>query len=165
MRGKDNINVAGQQSEQAPSVDIIEPSQIVTLAEAIEIMEIDLVEGGIQDNEVVGQKMCLYEAADPEDFSFFQVSVTQTAFMPQEQIDSGNMPESIYHLTKDNFEETADPVAGIGDDAFIDTPGLHLWYRGYYVVIGLGNSDDPENIERLKAVGQKAVDNLDRLSD
>jgi hypothetical protein len=158
-------NQAEQPQDQGPyaAADVIEPDQIVTLGEAMEIMGVDLAEGDKTDNEIVGQKLCTYESPDPDSFSFFEVTVTQTAFLPQEQIDNGISPEGIYMMTKDNFVDTLEPVTGIGDDAFIDTPGLHLWYRGYYVVIGLGNSDDPANIERLKQAGQIAVNNLDAI--
>lgn len=80
-----------------------------------------------------------------------------------EQVENGITPEDIYRFTKDNFEETLEQAEGIGDDAFIDTLGFHMLYRGYYVVILLGNSDDPSNIERLKTAGQKAAANLDAL--
>lgn len=150
---------------EQPAAAIIEPEQIVTLQEASAIMGMDLKMGERTDNEVVGQKLCVYDAADPEDFTSFQVSVNQLAYLPPEQVEYGNAPENIYKTTKDNFADTLEPVAGIGDDAFIDTPGLHLLYRGYYVVIALGNSDDPVNIERLKDAGQKAVANLDALLD
>lgn len=147
------------------SADIIEPEQIITLEEASGIMGMGLVMGVKTDNEVVGQKLCEYETADPEEYTSFQISVNQLAFMPLEQVENGITPDDIYLFTKDDFSDTLELVSGIGDDAFIDTPGLHLLYRGYYVLIALGNSDDPVNIERLKTAGQKAVANLDALLD
>jgi len=160
--GPGHTDTAEQDGTQ-PAGDIIEPEQIVTLEEASGIMGVDLVMGVKTDSEVIGQKLCEYETADPEEFTSFQVSVNQLSFLPPEQVENGISPEDIYLFTKDNFAETLAPMTGIGDDAFIDTPGLHMLYRGYYVVIALGNSDDPANIERLKAAGQKAVANLDAL--
>ena len=50
-------------------------------------------------------------------------------------------------------------------DAFILPPGIHLYYRGYYIVIGVGDPSDAANEQILEKAGQLAVHNLDRILD
>jgi hypothetical protein len=50
-------------------------------------------------------------------------------------------------------------------DAFILAPGLHLYYRGYYVVIGVGDPNDSANDAILEKAGQLAVNNIDKILD
>ncbi|NLO28520.1 MAG: hypothetical protein GX113_10165 [Actinobacteria bacterium] len=51
-------------------------------------------------------------------------------------------------------------MEGIGDEAYLATPGLHILSDGYYISIALGNLSDKENQEMLKEAGLLAVDNL-----
>jgi hypothetical protein len=51
-------------------------------------------------------------------------------------------------------------VEGIGDEAYLATPGLHILSDGYYISIALGNPSDKKNQEMLKEAGLLAVDNL-----
>jgi hypothetical protein len=54
-------------------------------------------------------------------------------------------------------------VPGVGDEAFILPPGIHIMRRGYYIVIGVGNPDDAANREILMNAGKLAVAKLDAL--
>ena len=72
---------------------------------------------------------------------------------------SGQSPKSIYSSIKNNFPNAV-KVDGVGDEAFIAPPGLHILSGTYYVTIAVGNSNDTKNREILKNAGQKAVDKL-----
>lgn len=71
-------------------------------------------------------------------------------------------PEEIYRMTVENFEDRIF-VEGIGDEAYIATPGIHILKDGYYITIGVGNLSLPENHERLKEAGKLAKENLENL--
>lgn len=51
-------------------------------------------------------------------------------------------------------------MEGIGDEAYLATPGVHILSDGYYISIALGNLSDKRNQEMLKEAGLLAVDNL-----
>jgi hypothetical protein len=66
---------------------------------------------------------------------------------------------------------TSDPmmimVDGVGDDAVIEAPGLHILFQGYYIVIGLGDPyldtvypNGKTNEQMLIEAGKLAVKNL-----
>ncbi len=77
---------------------------------------------------------------------------------------SGSTPESIYMATKDAVaSDNAEGAEGVGDEYFFGTPGLHILYKGYYIVIGAGNSNDPGVRSILKQAGALAVSNIDKI--
>lgn len=120
--------------------------------------------GAVNDGEkteqpVVGQKIMFYEEPDSE--VYLQISLTQLAFMSVE----GNTPESIYMTTKDAIADPADAetAEGIGGEYFFGTPGLHILYKGYYVCLAAGSSDDAAVRNILKQAGALAVSNLNSI--
>lgn len=117
-----------------------------------------LKEGQYSENKVVGQKICLYEAADSDSFAFLQISLTQDAFIVPNVLASGQNAKTIFTSIKDAFPDR-EGVAGIGDDAFLATPGLHVLKGGYYLTFGAGNLK--RNKDRLISAGEKAVANLE----
>lgn len=144
--------------QQNARADLIEPCDLISRAEAQQLMGEPLKAAEKRENKVVGQKFCTYNAENVDSYSIFQISITQQAAMP------GNTqsPKFIYETLKANFPDAVE-VEGIGDDAFIAPPGLHLIKDQYYISIAVGNSDKPKNREILKAAGKKALRNLETL--
>ncbi len=70
---------------------------------------------------------------------------------------------SIFESIRENFADELTQVDGIGDEAFIATPGIHILKGDYYIVIGVGNSSDEDNRAILKTSGIRAVENLELL--
>jgi hypothetical protein len=140
---------------------IIDPCLLITKDEAERIMGTTLAEGPSSEQKAVGLKICLYEAPDLTQ-GLFQVSLTQAAFMNEQALSFGQNPTSIFTTIKENFPQRV-PVQGVGEEAFIAPPGLHILYRGYYLGIALGNTDRAENRIKLEEAGKVAVSNLDRL--
>jgi len=138
---------------------IIEPDELISKTEAEQLIGESLKAGERKDTKAVGMKLCVYNAVKEDTFKFLQVSITQKTFMP----DNGQSPESIYKSIKDNYENAV-VVEGIGNEAFIAPPGLHILNGTYYITIAIGNSDDEKNRETLKAAGKKAVENLNKLT-
>lgn len=149
--------LAVEKSEAPGTAAVIEPEQLISKEEAA------LLVGAVKDGEkseqpAVGQKIVYYDTQDEEDF--LQISLTQQAFMSAK----GSTPESIYIDTKDAVSsENPETAEGVGSEYFFGTPGLHILYKGYYIRVAAGNSDDPEVREILKQAGAKAVANLDAL--
>jgi hypothetical protein len=154
------VGCSGSKSEtQSKKGKIIGPCELISKTDAEQLIGEPMKDPQERDNKVVGQKLCIYESAKKDSFRFFQISITQQAFMPT----NGQSPKSIYESLKANFPNAVH-VEGIGDDAFIAPPGLHVIKGDYYITIGVGNSSDPKNREILKAAGEKAVDNLLKLT-
>lgn len=149
--------VTVEESKVPEAGTLIEPEQLISKDEAAAIVG-DVKEGKKTEQPAVGQKIMFYETADGE--GFLQISLNQLAFMSVE----GNTPESIYMPIKDAVaSEDAETAQGVGDEYFFGTPGLHILYKGYYICLGAGNSDDPAVREILKQAGAKAISNLDAL--
>jgi hypothetical protein len=145
---------AGQQKTH----QLIEPCELITQVEAEEIMGVALKEGQYRENQVVGQKMCLYEAADENAFAFLNISLTQNAFMPPKIFAAGQNAKSIFSTIKEAFPDR-EAVNEMGDDAFIATPGIHILKGDYYVTVGAGNIN--QNRDKLKIAGIKTMANLE----
>ena len=137
---------------------LIDACALIDKAQAMQLMGEPLADAEKKENKVVGQQICLYNSANQDSFRLFQISLTQQAFMPA----NGQSPQSIYEATRANFPDGI-KVDGVGDDAFIAPPGLHILKDNYYITIAVGNSDDPENQKILKAAGKIAVENLVKL--
>lgn len=153
-----NIGKSVKAGDQYDAVPLLEPCELISKAEAEEIMGTALKEGQYSENTVVGQKICLYEAAESGSFAFLQISLTQDAFMAPKVIAAGQSAKTIFSSIKEAFPDR-ESVGGIGDDAFLATPGLHLLKGDYYLTIGAGNLKS--NKGRLISAGEKAVANLE----
>ena len=147
------------QTKNTPSGKLIEPFQLISKSEAEQLIGEPLQDPKNTETKVVGQKISFYDAVKEDSNKFLQVTLQQEAFMP----DNGQSPKSIYGTIKNAFP-TNDKVDGVGDEAFIAPPGLHILKGSNYITIGVGNSNDPKNREILKAAGKKAVENLEKLT-
>jgi hypothetical protein len=105
---------------------------------------------------------CFYETA-VKGGRFLQITLMQTT---QELANSG-VSAKAYFDSLITLDSLGDPklmmVQGVGDEAFILPPGIHIMSRGYYIVIGVGNPDDAANREILMNAGKLAVKNLNDL--
>jgi hypothetical protein len=157
-QGAANSNQESQ-TKSNTSVKLIEPYELISKSEAEQLMGEPLQEAKNTEQKVVGLKMSNYDAVKEDTFKFLQVAVTQQAFMPA----NGQSPQAIFSAIKDNFPSNV-KVDGVGDEAFIAPPGIHILMGSYYISIGVGNSDDLKNREILVSAGKKAVENLEKLT-
>ena len=156
-KDRDNLNELADKNNA--SKQLIEASQLISKPEAEALIGEAMKEAKKSENEVVGNKLCFYESLDENSDYFLQIGLTQQAFIPNNEITS----KSLYDSIKENFKDELTRVDGLGDEAFIATPGIHILKGDYYIVIGVGNSSNDKNREILKAAGKKAVDNLESL--
>ena len=140
---------------------IIEPCSLFSKTEAEDLFGIAFNDATVTEQEAVGQIICFYESDDGA--RFFQISLIQEASMKKEIIAAGQTPEAIFNTMLENTEDP-EIIDNIGDEAFIGTPGIHILADSYYITIALGNSDDPENIIKLKEAAIIAVENLGNLN-
>lgn len=145
-------------ADQINSVQLIEPCKLVSKNEAEIILGTALREGQYSENKIVGQKMCIYEAADKNSFDFLQISLTQNKFIAPNVLSSGQNAKTIFTSIKNAFPDHEN-INEIGDDAFIATPGIHILKGDYYLTIGLGNIKI--NKDKLILSGAKAMANLE----
>jgi len=140
---------------------IIEPCSLFSKTEAENLFGVAFKDAATTEQEAVGQKICFYESDDGS--HFFQISLTQEAFMKKEILEAGQTPAAIFDAI---FENSINPemIDNIGDKAFIGAPGIHVLAGSYYVAIALGNVNDPENIKKLKKAAMAAVENLEKLN-
>ena len=153
-------NFAVQENSTKAEHTVIEPEALISLEEAQQLLGKEITETSKQDNDVVGQKICFYDAAGDDINGFLQISITQDAFMANEDTPSA---EAMYTATKEMFGEEAVKVPGLGDDAFLATGGYYILYHGYFLSIYSGNTDNAEVVERLGKAGDLAVRNLEAL--
>lgn len=145
-------------ADRQNSTQLIEPCKLISKNEAESILGIGLREGQYSENAIVGQKICLYEAANNSSFAFLQISLTQNEFIAPNVLSSGQNAKTIFTSIKNAFPDRKN-IKEIGDDAFIATPGIHILEGDYYLTIGAGNIKS--NKDKLIIAGEKAITNLD----
>jgi hypothetical protein len=160
---------------------MIEPDKLISKAEAETLVGNGLGDGEIDLNTAAGMKQCFYNGDSKKKEHFLQISVTQQALMPsptmkpQTAFDAlkGISPQSSSPKSSSSQTPTPTPqsspsaviaqVTGIGDDAYIANPGIHIMYKGYYISIAVGDPSIPANQDILKAAGKLAVENLQKM--
>jgi hypothetical protein len=136
----------------APTVlaKLIEPCDLLSKGDAESYIGQPLKDPERKETPVVGLKLCVYDTVSGGSGKLLQIGLTQQAFMPN----NGQTPQSIYAALKANFKNAIN-VDGIGDDAFISPPGLHVLKGGFYLTVAVGNSNDPKNQELLQTIGKR----------
>ena len=145
-------------SDQAAGGKIKEPCNLVTRAEAGSLLGEDVKEGTYGEQKAVGMKKCFYEAANSD--KFLQITVQLPEFMPQQVLAAGRNPQAIFAETKKMLAAGRVDLAGLGDEAFIGTGGLHLLSGDCYITIGAGNPTREGNREKLEAAGRLVLAKL-----
>ena len=149
----DNAAVRQQASK------IIEPCQLITEEDAAKLLGEAVKAAEKSEKQVVGMKLCMYNAANSDSMQFLQVSLTQDAFFPP----GGVGTASIYNSLRDNFKDMRTDVEGVGNEAFITTGGIYIMADGYYIQIGAGNTSNDVVRNRLIEAGKIAVAKLKTL--
>jgi hypothetical protein len=130
----------------------IVPCSLVIKAEAEEILGETLKEPEPQDStNTMGQQTCFFFPTSDTSFTYLQVSVVQTSAMPSRMVSSGMNAARIFQQTKDNMTGIKE-LEGVGDEAFWGTFGLHIMTGDVYIIISVGSSSDPANLEKAKKI-------------
>lgn len=145
----------GSAAPPVPAAKIIDPCDLVSKAEAQQYLGQPLKDPEKKETAAVGLKLCVYNTVQEGSGKLLQIGLTQQSFMPS----NGQTPQKLYEALKGNYTNAL-KVDGIGNDAFIAPPGLHILAGNYYLTIAVGNSNDPKNQELLKTIGKKIVGKL-----
>lgn len=146
-------------SKTGENSEIIEPTELLSKAEAEKLLGVTLKEPQIIETKAVGSKMAFYEAVDEKRREYIQVGISQKSFMAKKTLEGGQSPKSIYESLKKNFPEGT-LVEGIGDEAFISPSGLHILEGEYYITIIIQEPDNKEENALLKEAGSIVVEKL-----
>jgi hypothetical protein len=133
---------------------------LITKTEAAEILGKAVNDAETSEKPVTGMKLCLYKTVNDDSADFLQVTISQPAFMSAESKASGQSPGSVFTSLKNAFSDSRNDISGIGDDAFIATPGLHILKGDYYVTIEAGNIDRDDVRKKLLIAGKTLTDKL-----
>lgn len=133
----------------------IEPCALVAKADAQQYLGQPVKDPEKKETAAVGLKLCVYNTVQEGSGKLLQIGITQQSFMPN----NGQTPQKLYAAIKGNFPNAL-KVDGIGSEAFIAPPGLHVLTGNYYLTVAVGNSNDPKNQELLKTIGKKIVAKL-----
>ncbi len=152
--GGPDIGGQGAQAQTVTVVDAngnaIEPEQLISKAEAAQILGQDVEDGEKLEKPAADQKLVFYNGASPFTSDYLELSISQ------------QVPEGIF--AGDAADTAASDMAdGIGYKYIFHTPGLHILSNGYYLIISGGNFIDETVHERLNQVGALAVANLKKL--
>lgn len=126
---------------------IVDPCDLITHMEVEEIMGEKMKAGTLREQKATDMKLCLYEAADDNSFGILQVSIIQ-----------GQSAKETFSMIKNNFPDH-EMIDGIGDYAFIATPGIHILKNGCYLTIAAGNLN--RNRDKVLVAGKRAVADLE----
>lgn len=151
---------AGGAKETETAKVLIDPGTLLTKAEAEAALGEQVKEPELKDTKnPLGQKLCIYKPVSEKSDRFIQISVVQNEGMSEKVRQNGTNVTQLYQDTKKNLTD-AKPVSGIGDEAFWGTNGLHILKGNVYLVISVGNTGRPENLELAKGVAEKVVSRL-----
>lgn len=104
----------------------------------------------------LGQKMCLYPA---ESSRLLQLSVIRDADIHARIRQRGQSAATVFHTTEEMLAPV-ETVAGVGDQAFWATPGLHLLKGETYLVVSVGNTSKRENLPLARKIAMKVLPRL-----
>lgn len=138
--------------ETKPSVSVIEPDALLSIEQASSITGVAYNKTEKKEQEVVGQKLVVYNTAEGD--GYFQIALTQQAFMPAKQ---SSTPEKLYRDITAAFPD-AKKIDGLGEEARLAGPLLHVLEKGYYLTF----ASDCEQDKRIEAA-KAAVEKLDSL--
>jgi len=145
---------------EKPAQKIVNPCSLITKEEAEAALGEPVQEPEFEDTKnPLGQKLCQYNPKSESSQKFIQISVVQNEGMSKVLREQEYNVVKLFQETKKNLAK-AQPVPGIGEDAFWGTPGLHVLKGSVYFVVGVGNTDLPANLELAKSLAQKAASRL-----
>lgn len=130
---------------------LIDPCALISRSDVERIIGEPMKRAVQTEDRAAGLRLCGYATEREGSSILVQVGIIQH--------DTERTPKSRYESLRNNTPE-APKVAGIGDEAFIATPGLHILKNGYYVTVAVGAAEP----DKLALVGDLAVRNLVRLA-
>lgn len=139
---------------------IIQPEELISLQDAQSIAKTRFADCRKTKQTAVGQILCIYESLDSS--RMLVVDLVQNAAMGEDMLRYQNAA-SIFAATREMLMDVV-PVPGLGEDAFLAVPGIHVLVGEYYLTISFGKSDDESTRALLREAGRLAVQNLEKAA-
>ncbi len=149
---QDPIDTEAVSTEQ--SFDV---AALLTRDEAAGFLQAEVAEPAVTLPEIAPAQPYLLFIETVDTSEFLQVGVVPDSPALAE---IGQTAEQLYISTRDEIVENEVPVDGVGDEAFWGTLGLHILQGPYYVTIGVGNTNDPANLELAKKIAEVVLPRL-----
>ena len=137
-------------------VPVVSPTDVLAVSDVAEFVGYEVVADGdiIDDGE---SKSVVYVsspkgAKDSVTVKVVQFSDTLSKDEIWNRYENGRVKRS-----------SAEFVEGLGTDAYIAFPSVHIYDRGCEIVISAGSGSDDEQKELLKRIGERAVMNFQRI--
>lgn len=137
-------------------VPVVSPTDVLAVSDVAEFVGYEVVADGdiIDDGE---SKSVVYVsspkgAKDSVSVKVVQFSDTLSKDEIWNRYENGRVKRS-----------SAEFVEGLGTDAYIAFPSVHIYDRGCEIIISAGSGSDDEQKELLKRIGERAVMNFQRI--
>lgn len=124
--------------------------EILSLEEAQSLVTYAAVAANITDSTVTYQ-------SDP----IGQGDIISVSVLQYDDVNDKEKIRSEYDKMK-SMRPTAETISGIGEDAYIAFPTVHIYQSGYHISITAGSGSDDAQHELLVKVAGMAVENLNR---
>ena len=113
----------------------------------------------------LGLAICFYGAAADRSFASAQIAVVQNDTIDERARKNGVSARQIFEETKARTADPVQPVAGLGDDAFMSGRKIEVLKGTTYISISmmpkrLADPVTPASDAALKDVARRAVDRL-----
>lgn len=144
---------------------LVDPTQLLTKQEAEEILGEPVKEAKVNSNPI-GQQILFYEPVnETASMRYVQLSVNQTAAMPEAMRESGSSAATLFADAKTLLEQ-AETVSGLGDDAFwggsglAAGAGLHILKGDVYFTIDAALGNDVASREAAEKQAERILNRL-----
>jgi hypothetical protein len=107
----------------------------------------------------LGQARVYYPALDARSARFVQLAVVRDGWVSEPLRARGYGAARLFAETRTGLADGL-PVAGVGDEAFWGTNGLHVLDDDVYLTISVGNTNRPENLDLAKGIAVTVVSRL-----
>ncbi|MGE5415586.1 MAG: hypothetical protein ACM3UZ_02245 [Acidobacteriota bacterium] len=156
---------ATKSETQSDSGAIVDTSKLITKADAEAILGEPVKEPRVNTN-VMNQKIYFFDPVKQgTKVRFVQLSVVQTAEMPEKITKYGTNAKSLFDQTT-KMIEGATPISGFGDKAVWGGhglkvgSGLHILKGDVYLNIDVGLGDGQADLEAEKKLAKTALDRM-----
>ncbi len=141
----------------ATAIPIADPSSLLPLDDVIAMVGYDLVLDGGEVDIGDGYRTAFYRT-DP----IGQADVVKiTVYQKSETVSEDEVCQHFYEIR--DSRPSAEQVSGLGTDAYIAFPSIHVYQDGYHIEITAGSGADDGQKALLDRLARLAVDNLNAL--
>lgn len=137
-------------------VPVVSPMDIITAADVTEIAGYEpVLSGDIKDENNAKTAVYVSNPIGKQDSVTVKIVQFNDGFTKDDvwkQYDGGRIKR-----------QSAELVGGLGQDAYIAFPSIHIYDRGCEIVVSAGSGSNDSQKELLKRMGERAVMNFEKI--